>query len=334
MSGALTTASSKPVLYGDLQHWALIAADSLLLLPQLPAASIDAVITDPPYGIGFKGMAWDGGRLTNGELFTTWAWEWARECQRVLKPGGHLVAFGAPRMFHRLVVGIEDAGFEIRDLLLWLYGSGMPKGRQLPHGQSTALKPAYEPIVLARRSFTGSVADTVAQHGTGALNVAAASVMTAGQARWPANVVLSHTDDCASDICEADCAVALLDREAAAGQQPSRFFYTAKASRREREAGCEQLPGETMNLFDGVGQARRNTHPTVKPLSLMRWLTRLVCPPGGVVLDPFTGSGSTGIAAILESRQFVGIEREPAYLAISSARLAYWATKDTKRLYN
>lgn len=329
MSGVLTAGGSKPLLYGDLRRWVMIAADSMLLLPQLPSASVDAVITDPPYGIGFKNMAWDSGQLTQGESFTTWAWEWARECRRVLKPGGHLVAFGAPRMFHRLAVGIEEAGFEMRDLLLWLYGSGVPKGRRLPHGRSTALKPAYEPIVLARRPFTGRVTDTIAQHGTGALNVAAASVTTTGQARWPANIVLSHTTGCAFDRCTDDCAVALLDSQAAA-QQPSRFFYTAKASRREREAGCEQLPQETGNVFDGTAAyLRRNIHPTVKPLGLMRWLTRLVCPPGGVVLDPFAGSGSTGIAATLEGRQFVGIEREPAYLAISSARLTYWTSGKT-----
>jgi site-specific DNA-methyltransferase (adenine-specific) len=277
-------------------------------------------------------MAWDGGQLTQGESFTTWAWEWARECRRVLKPGGHLVAFGAPRTFHRLVVGIEEAGLEIRDSLLWLYGSGMPKGRRLPNGQSTALKPAYEPIVLARRACNGSVTNNVALHGTGALNVGAARVIGAQQERWPANVVLSHAADCALNSCTVDCAAALVDNEASS--QPSRFFYTAKASRQEREAGCDELPSTVRQIFYGAVHPRRNTHPTVKPLALMRWLTRLVCPLGGVVLDPFAGSGSTGIATILEGRQFVGIEREPAYLAISSARLAYWANKGTRRVYD
>jgi site-specific DNA-methyltransferase (adenine-specific) len=325
------------VLYGDVQRWGLIEADTLELLPRLPDACVDAVITDPPYGIEITGAAWDGSdicragreddpRRSRGEAFSHWTRRWATECRRLLKPGGYLVAFGAPRTFHRLVAGVEDAELEIRDVLLWLNGQGMPKSRRLPGGVGTALKPAYEPIVLARRPFDGRLDANQACWGTGALGIDATRDRSG---RWPANVALSHASECAAVGCVPSCPAGLLD-VAAPEVQPSRFFYCAKASRSEREAGCEGLATRTVPLYTGRSRAPRmvrNAHPTVKPLDLMRWLVRLACPPGGVVLDPFTGSGSTGAAAVMERCQFVGVERSPEFMQIARARLDHWAAQ-------
>lgn len=328
--------NAKPVLYGDVSRWGLIEADTLALLPALPPASVDVVVTDPPYGISITGQAWDGRAIcqaaqaprgeSHNEAFERWTARWAAECLRLLKPGGHLLAFGSPRTFHRLVAGVEDAGLEVRDQLIWLNGQGMPKSRRIPGGLGTALKPAFEPILLARRPFEGRLDATLARWGTGALDIDATRL---AEGRWPANVVLSHAVACSEAACVPECPTRVID----AGEdelQPSRFFYCAKASRLEREAGCEDLAARRAQIFTGAkraGRTVRNIHPTVKPLELMRWLVRLACPAGGVVLDPFCGSGSTGAAALLEGRQFVGIERERDYVEIARARLDHWATQ-------
>jgi site-specific DNA-methyltransferase (adenine-specific) len=428
----------------------------------LEADSVDAIVTDPPYGLEFMGKDWDapwkgkasrefndvepgtlGGftklpnhtrvnnvkcqtcdkwkfssnpcicetptfpnaRLYAASAFQTWSEQWAREALRVLKPGGHLLAFGGTRMYHRLAAGIEDAGFEIRDTLMWLYGSGFPKSldvskaidkaagaerERVPYsggiasgqanyggagtthtgtkvgdnaiseaakkwqGWGTALKPAVEPIVLARKPLIGTVAENVLTHGTGALNIDASRIGTDGgtykaskpdgasngiygngingdanktslnAGRWPANILLDEE------------AAAMLDEQSGVSKSPapygervsgdksmfgiggldhskefgdaggaSRFFYVAKASRSERNAGLE-----------------RNIHPTVKPVALMKYLIRLVVPKGGVVLDPFLGSGTTAVAAIEEGVEWIGCEREPEYLEIIEARVA------------
>jgi DNA modification methylase len=318
---------SKPVLYGDVRRWGLIEADTLELLPRLPDACIDAVVTDPPYAIDFAAATWDrfgDGRLPGPEAFERWTSVWAAECRRLLKPGGYLLAFGAPRTFHRLVAGIEDAGLEVRDQVLWLNGQGVPKTRRLPGGRGGALKPAYEPILVARAPVAGPIVDNLTRWGTGALNIEA----TRGpDGRWPANVVFGHAAGCSAAGCSDDCPLPLLDRQVPE-VVPSRLFYCAKASRAEREAGCEALPARTKPLYTGndrTPRVVRNVHPTVKPLELMRWLVRLACPTGGVVLDPFCGSGSTGVAAMLEGAQFVGIEREPDYVGIAQARIGHWA---------
>lgn len=317
---------SRPGLYGDLSAWALIAGDSLKLLAQLPPACVDAVVTDPPYGIGFGGEAWDSGELTNAEAFQRWTSEWAAGALRALKPGGWLAAFGTPRTFHRLVAGVEDAGFEVRDQLLWLYAQGVPKSRRRADGLAGCLKPAYEPVLLARKPLIGSLDINLAEYGTGALNIDATRVPRAGSDRgyWPANIAASHDPACAHGSCTSACPVGLMD----AVRPISRLFYEPKASRAEREAGCEALPLSKVPIYPRSGgdsvRLVRNTHPTVKPLELMRWLTRLLCPPSGTVLDPFAGSASTGCAALLEGRQFVGIERDERYVAIAQARLAYW----------
>jgi site-specific DNA-methyltransferase (adenine-specific) len=320
-------------LYGDTTRWGLIHADALTLLAQLPAASVDAVVTDPPYGIDFaawdgadirRAVAKDGERLSHGEAFARWTGVWAAEVLRVLKPGGFVVAFGSPRVVHRLACGIEDAGLELRDLLLWLHAQGVPKGRRLPGGLATALKPAFEPILLARAPFAGSVAGNVERFGTGALNIDAGRIGAAGY--WPAHVALSHAPGC-GETCIAECPARLIDA-ARPDLLPSRLFFCAKADRREREAGCEHLPRRSVQLYTGKAHPARvvrNVHPTVKPIALMRWLVKLITPPDGVVLDPFAGSGSTGIAAVLEGRQFIGVEREAQYVKVACARLAYWA---------
>ena len=317
---------------------ALYLGDCREVLAELDACSIDAVVTDPPYGLEFMGHDWDkledgladrgmwkgrrgrggskigdgsapGGAPSGAIRAQRWHETWAREAYRVLKPGGHLLAFGAPRTFHRLTAALEDAGFDIRDCLMWLCGSGWPK-------HPTVLKPAWEPIVLARRPLDGTIAGNVAAHGTGALDVEAARIpggerplfvatstrswaqgrspvgrsVTTDLGRWPANVVLDEV------------AAAMVDAQS---EGASRFFYCAKSAPSERDAGLE-----------GV----RNSHPTVKPVALMRWLVRLAVPVGGSVLDPFTGSGTTRLAALAEGRRFVGVELNEEYLAIALAR--------------
>jgi DNA methylase len=215
----------------------------------------------------------------------------------------------------------------------------VPKSGRMVGGISTTLKPAYEPIMLARAPLAGrTVKDNLARYGTGGLNVDACRVprdKMSGAADpssgyWPSHVVLQHEVDCnGSGACGAGCAVQYVDRLAHLSREPaSRLFYAAKASRSEREAGLAGMRSSRKSFFDSGAppkHARANIRPTVKPLELMRWLVRLITPPGGLVLDPFTGSGTTGCAAVLEGRQFVGIEREPRFLPIAQARLAHWA---------
>lgn len=308
----------------DSQRWGLVEGDSLQLLPRLPDASVDAVITDPPYNLAIADQQWD--RKGTPAAYAEWTRTWASECRRILKPGGHLLAFGAPRTVHRLAAGIEDAGLEIRDQLIWLRPPGIPKARRLPGGQAAGLKPAHEPIVMARRPFAGRLQDNLDRHGTGALGIESAAIHTPdGPPRWPTNAVLSHGRGCGSR-CHAACPIGRLDA-ARPQQRPSRFFYCASPDRIEREAGCQQLPVRFVQLYHGAsrsGRHSRNAHPTVKPLALMRWLVRLACPPGGLVLDPFAGSGSTGAATVQEDRQFVGIERDGAYVDVACARITHW----------
>lgn len=331
----MSTATTVELFEDDTRAWGLIEADALMTLAKLPENSVDAIVTDPPYGIGIGGAAWDGRDIRRAgsggpsvraeEAFERWTRVWAMECRRVLKPGGHLLAFGASRTFHRLVVGVEDAGLEVRDQLLWLHAQGFPKSHRLPGGLATTLKPAYEPILLARAPLDGTTEINLGSWGTGALNIEATRV---GEARyWPAHVTISHSPDCADTTCAVDCPAGLLDR-ARPKTQASRLFFCPKATRAERETGCEQLPRRTVALYTGKRHSQRvvrNVHPTVKPIGLMRWLVRLVTPPGGLVLDPFTGSGTTGIAAVMEDRMFLGIEREGAYVDIACARLTHHA---------
>ena len=342
--------------------------DCLEVLAGLPENSVDSIVTDPPYGLSFMGKKWDY------DVPSVSIWE---QCLRVLKPGGHLLAFAGTRTQHRMAVRIEDAGFEIRDMIAWVYGSGFPKsldvskaidkaagaerekvrvaaidlknppnlvggvnnGSDRPwrkkamevgyyeknsnepatdaarqwSGWGTALKPALEPITMARKPLIGTVAENVLTHGTGAINVDGCRVWNEvttsilhgkssdafgiGQkrppacfkenspGRWPANLI----HDGSNDAC-----LAL--------KSGARFFYSAKTGKDDRETD--------------------NNHPTVKPTTLMAYLCRLVTPPGGTVLDPFMGSGSTGKAATVNGFRFIGIERDPAYHKIAMARIS------------
>ena len=325
--------------------------DCLEVLASMPDACVDAVVTDPPYGLsaaknsgnssngGFMGKQWDYD-VPSKEI-----WE---QCLRVLKPGGHLLAFAGTRTQHRMCVNIEDAGFEIRDMIAWVYGSGFPKSRNVGEGWGTALKPALEPITVARKPFKGTVVNNVLEHGTGAINIddcrvgtskeVPASVSKASQflgqlnakedgtgsghdpnvGRWPANLIHDGSDQ----VTELFPQTAPSKSGGKAGWQDqyvggkykaiertgyddnggsaARFFYTAKASKDDRDKG--------------------NTHPTVKPTDLMAYLCRLVTPVGGTVLDPFMGSGTTGKAALSEGFSFIGIERDPEYYAICESR--------------
>lgn len=507
--------------------WRVINADCIEALRALPDNSIDAIVSDPPYGLEFMGKDWDapwkatgevvadpadvggfqdgnGGnpfsrsriRIGVGQGFQQWCEQWARECYRVLKPGGYIAAFGGTRTYHRLACAVEDVGFEIRDSLHWIYGSGFPKSLNVskavddklgatrevvgpsPYnarrpnppsselcaqagwpsditvpatpeatrwdGWGTALKPSHEPIVLARKPLIGTVAANVLEHGTGGLNIDGCRVgstvetwpssrsygggFTPGldipeetqrtgpvpPGRWPPNVLFGHHPDCREagtrtvtrDLiqndggcdprgegfgtkygstmvgrieetipayeCAPECPVAELDRQSgestsraapaesftdkpnyknevygrgmggcvtAANQHmdtggASRFFpvfnYTAKPARGERDAGLEGAPeGRWTDGRAGVAdfpklrdkKKRANHHPTVKPVALMEWLVRLVTPPGGTVLDPFLGSGTTGCAAVRLGFEFVGIEREAEYAAIAERRI-------------
>ncbi|HTU13669.1 MAG TPA: site-specific DNA-methyltransferase [Solirubrobacterales bacterium] len=320
------------------------------MLAELPECSVDAIVTDPPYAIGRFGQKdekWDGravrekvaqggpDRLGIGKAYELWCREWSADCFRVLKPGAHMVVFGSPRTSHRLAVGIEDVGLEIRDTLIWLRGDGTPKSRRLPGDRATTLKPAHEPILLARRPPVDTVKATIDQFGTGALEVGACRT----DWRYPANVVLSHSAGCSDQGCLDGCAVSTLDSEARngpGGVPASRFFYCAKVTRRERDAGCEYMPARRLDLPSSVESSHtekrkaRNPHPTVKPIELMRWLIRLACPPDALVLDPFCGSGSTGAAAALEGRRFLGIELDREFAEIAAARIEHWSPDDSK----
>ena len=285
--------------------------------------SVDSIVTDPPYELGFMGKSWD----SSGIAYNVELW---RQCLRVLKPGGHLLAFSGSRTYHRMTCAIEDAGFEVRDQIMWIYGSGFPKSHNLTsdwQGWGTALKPAHEPICVARKPLIGTVAANVLAYGTGALNidgcrVATDDVISIGSnnrsngainfgmaddkgaqcqhsaGRWPANLIHDGSEEVTERMGE-----------------PARFFYCAKASKADRETG--------------------NNHPTVKPTELMRYLCRLVTPPGGIVLDPFTGSGSTGKAAVLERFQFIGIDMTSEYIAIADARIKFALNQsEEKKLIN
>jgi site-specific DNA-methyltransferase (adenine-specific) len=342
------------------RRWQIKHADCLQFLPTLDAASIEVVITDPPYGINANNMRWDRPstldpahkpgrrrhpRVDPAAAFQAFSRQWSEQCLRVLRPGAHLAAFAAPRTFHLLACGLEEAGFELRDVLMWLQGQGYPATQLLPDGLGTGLKPAWEPILLARKPLDGSIQANLAEHRTGAMNIEACRIeltpedcpnqgrshgrcITANpRGRWPANLLLSHGRGCTHSRCEEDCPITMLGER-------HRYFYAAKASRRERDTGCEHLPRRVTQTYKiGAKNVKlcndnpvANIHPTVKPIELMRWLVRLLTPPGGLVLDPFAGSGSTGAAALLEGARFLGIERETAYLPIARARIRHWAT--------
>jgi site-specific DNA-methyltransferase (adenine-specific) len=436
----------------------ILKGNSLDLLPTLADNSIDAIVTDPPYELGFMGKTWDN----SGIAYSLKLWQ---QCLRVLKPGGHLLAFSGSRTYHRMVVSIEDAGFEIRDMISWISNKTFPKSLNIGKaidkaagaerkvlrwesrpfkinngpsdseynqihsntmdsdgygttpitepatdeaknwdGWGTGLKPTVEPIVMARKPVEGTVANNVLTYGTGGLNIDASrigmtsedetkssnnwkpqgyeskeniynignKVITSEQntkGRWPANLILDEytaelldeqsgqvgngwkknygTDDYAGKQYSGGSfgggGYSGTNTYADSGGA-SRFFYVAKASKRDRNEGLEHLPleqvafgGHGNNEPDGMTQQlvhapRQNFHPTVKPTALMQYLVKLVTPPGGTVLDPFTGSGSTGKAAILEGFDFIGIELTEDYWPIIEGRLKHAEAKVAERI--
>jgi len=348
--------------WGKLYH-----GDCLEIMQGIEAESIHAIVTDPPYGLGFMGKEWDA--LPPGV-------DVMMQCLRVCLPGSHMIAFGGSRTYHRLACAVEDAGFEIRDQIQWIYGSGFPKSLNISkaidkvadeekakqwNGFGTALKPAHEPAVLARKPVVGTVAQNVLKYGTGALNIDGCRVGTetrlysggmgrfnakaqehgyrpftkgipsnsdelfSASGRWPANLVHDGSDEVVRNFPQTGVSSGgsgaasmgalgktkynkyALDRHGAnAGGfgdsgSAARFFYCAKASKKERGEG--------------------NNHPTVKPISLMSYLITLICPMGATVLDPFGGSGTTALAAQCMGRKWVLIEKEESYCEIIARRL-------------
>jgi site-specific DNA-methyltransferase (adenine-specific) len=365
----------------------------------MQSESVDSIVTDPPYELGFMGKSWDA----SGIAFNIEVWQ---QALRVLKPGGHLIAFSGSRTYHRMAVAIEDAGFEIRDQIQWIYGSGFPKSlnieKQLDEwqGWGTALKPAHEPMVLARKPLIGTVANNVLTYGTGGLNIDASRVgiakgdepsagkrtatfgnqdtvsggdgsggWVASSGRWPANVIHDGSDEVVALFPDtkatgsgkvsgfrkggaSENAVGLAGKKNAAdgfsdSGSAARFFYCAKASKRDRNEGLEGFEVSRSSGYGydhGLGNAgegmfkdrnpiKANHHPTVKPTSLMQYLVRLVTPPNGTVLDPFMGSGSTGKACAYESFDFIGIDTDSEYCKIAKNRIEFAHKAKTETLF-
>jgi site-specific DNA-methyltransferase (adenine-specific) len=413
----------------------IINGNCLEELDKLDENSVDAIVTDPPYELNFMGKGWDNA----GVSFNKETWQ---KCLRVLKPGGYLLAFGGTRTYHRIACAIEDAGFEIRDCVLWVYGSGFPKSMNIGlavdkklgneskvtgirkqsgakfkltqelidnggfndpdrkefevkeaqnewKGWGTALKPSYEPIIVARKPFKGSLVDNVMKYGVGGLNIDECRVgneertqfsgrsqskttvynsynqdnahYETVQGRFPANTILTYGEADYDEVCGGfpqtkgtktnsklldisgnnyNNSHKTLDISYERGYDDSgsaaRYFYCAKASKKDRDEGLEEFEKDITD--DGRNKPidnpylrgktmRHNTHPTVKPTSLMQYLIRLVAPKGATILDPFMGSGSTGKAVMYENKErnagykFIGIEKDAEYCKIAEARI-------------
>jgi site-specific DNA-methyltransferase (adenine-specific) len=361
-----------------IANWRAHNANNLDAIKDLDDNSIDSIVTDPPYEIAFMGRNWDN----SGQAYNEQLW---RECLRVLKPGGHLIAFGATRTIHRTTSAIEASGFEIRDLISWLYFSGFPKsldiskaidkhfgaerevigskpysnqnisngsyGKNIQRprvncnitapstqeaqqwsGFGTALKPAQEPAVLARKPIVqGTIAKQVLSTGTGALNIDGCR-FGYGDECWvgPNTEQMGHHKKGNPFVTKSkfkgtsynysyEIGHIREDNANPLGRWPANIYQCAKPSRAERDAGLEHLDGDI-----------KNVHPTVKPLKLMRWLCRLITPPNGTVLDPFAGSGTTLAAAILEGFDVIGFELTAEYMPIIEGRCK-WAIEEYKR---
>lgn len=419
-------------LYTESNNYKLYQGNMLDMLEVIELCSIDSIVTDPPYELNFMGKGWDNA----GVSFQKETW---KQCYEVLKPGGYLLAFGGSRTFHRIACAIEDAGFEIRDTIMWLYGSGFPKsmniGLQIDKrngvespvinmgksgvssrayqseetttageytvkeaqnkwkGWGTALKPSFEPIIVARKPFKGSLVDNVIKYGVGGLNIDECRVGTekrtykgcgksnvgfiggsfengskedieyTAQGRFPANTILTYDETDFDEVCgrfpNTKGEIGRAGRKNGGNYNASsykvgvvtdygfkdegsasRYFYCAKASKKDRDEGLENFDEQETKVTNQYGMPRedgsirevpfkKNIHPTVKPTELMQYLVRLVTPNNGIVLDPFNGSGSTGKAVIYENKErdknykYIGIELEPEYLNISKARLDF-----------
>lgn len=433
-------------LYSSNNGYKLYQGDMLDMLEVIEPETIDSIVTDPPYELNFMGKGWDNA----GVSFNKETWE---KSFKVLKPGGYLLAFGGSRTYHRIAVAIEDAGFEIRDTIMWLYGSGFPKSMSLSkgleareklgnagtrnkrkieqacdgeeytlkqtnngamgemiettrkqyapdtdlakqwQGWGTCLKPSFEPIIVARKPFKGSLVDNVIENGVGGINIDECRVETNDKysypnggggssfgigkgvdgtrtkptesnplGRFPANTILTYDETDFDEVCgmmpytksgggdkSTKCGNTFLgtgyggtntNKYEANEGSASRYFYCAKASKKDRDEGLDSfndfmLPktGKEKRLTVGGGKnislPRKNTHPTVKPTELMQYLVRLVTPNGGTILDPFNGSGSTGKAVMYENKErnknykYIGIELTEEYLPIAQARIEY-----------
>ena len=410
-------------------EYKIINENCLTALDKLPENSIDCIITDPPYELNFMNKGWDNA----GVSFNKETWQ---KCVRVLKPGGYLLAFGGTRTYHRIAVAIEDAGFEIRDCIMWLYGSGFPKSTNIEksinkrdgvkfkskpakgvgfmnanddgwhntfnqleqigessnrakiwRGWGTALKPAYEPIIVARKIFKGSLVDNVLKNGVGGLNIDECRIGTGSgnvkpeykpnyknniygnglgggryentTGRFPANLILTYDETDKDEVCggfPSGGKNGSISKRYKMNNQvygdygycntwdayndsgsASRYFYCAKASKKDRDDGLEnyeEVKGGTYcfrqdGSLDGKIPIKRNTHPTVKPTELMQYLVRLVAPKNATILDPFMGSGSTGKAVAYENKErnmnysFIGIELDSEYCKIAKARIEH-----------
>ena len=454
-------------LYSSNKDYKLYHGNMLDMLEVIEPNSIDSIVTDPPYGLtsitkrfgkedsaecqygkdgsfarlskGFMGKEWDG----SGIEYNVDAW---RKCYEVLKSGGYLLAFGGSRTFHRIACAIEDAGFEIRDTIMWLYGSGFPKSMNIGlaldkkngidnrtgnivkgvgsnntnsmknglgesqefaseyeeriaqnewNGWGTALKPSFEPIIVARKPFKGSLVDNVIEYGVGGINIdecrvgnevitqlqkdmtkyhgnklgaghhtQMSGITTQTIGRFPANTILTYDDTDFDEVCggfpnntasyrkgNRDSRKAMFDfgsqdktnQGYTDSGSASRYFYCAKASKKDRDEGLDSFNQEKVNdgrqtpidnAFQRGETLRKNTHPTVKPTELMQYLVRLVTPNNGIILDPFNGSGSTGKAVMYENKErnkeykYIGIELTEEYLPISKVRIEY-ATQNT-----
>ena len=415
-------------LYSQNEHYKLYNGNMLDLLEVIDKETIDAVLTDPPYELNFMGKGWDN----SGIAFQKETWQ---KCYEVLKPGGYLLAFGGSRTFHRIACAIEDAGFEIRDTICWMYGSGFPKSMNIGlaidkkngveskivgngksgissrayqseetttagnyeikearnkwNGWGTALKPSFEPIIVARKPFKGSLVDNVIEYGVGGINIDECRVGEIGwvkkvdiepnsgsknsgfgcngkleelnKGRFPANTILTYDDTDFDEVCGGFPNTKSTPRTPTKGGtggigqvtnfqrgsetsnfndsgSASRYFYCAKASKKDRDEGLDTFNQEKVNdgrqtpidnAFQRGETLRKNTHPTVKPTELMQYLVRLVTPNNGTILDPFNGSGSTGKAVMYENKErnknykYIGIELTEEYLPIAKARIEY-----------
>ena len=391
------------------KNYKLYHGDMLDMLDVIELNSIDSIITDPPYELNFMNKGWD----STGIAFQVDTW---KKCYEVLKSGGYLLAFGGSRTYHRIACAIEDAGFEIRDTIMWLYGSGFPKSLNIGksvesktnkgtkwQGWGTALKPSFEPIIVARKPFKGSCVENVLENGVGGINIdecrigndrivsngarkntmrgdertgkalgmfkESDGINTEHNGRFPANTILTYDETDFEEVCggmpnggkNGTVAKQYKDTSQIYGDyknimpflsygdsgSAARYFYCAKASVRDRDEGLEEFEskrlaysnqaqaevkrGNTLKMYGMMNDVkiRKNIHPTVKPTSLMQYLIRLVTPKGGVVLDPFNGSGSTGKAVMYENKdrdanyKYIGIEITEEYIPIARARIEY-----------
>ena len=361
-----------------MANYQIHQGDNVDTLRQYEDCHFDAIITDPPYGIEFLGKDWDN----NTGAVETW-----RQCLRVLKPGGHLLAFSAARTYHHLASNIESVGFEIRDQLMWLYASGFPKAQRIKNheGWKTALKPAHEPIVMARKPFKGSTYKNMDTHGVGALNIDDSRIpfennkdfQSAAYGQDKSKTFGYINTEQQDTYSKQDIIKVEANQQ---GRYPSnvmgevegyqKYFYCPKVSRKERHCGFEKPESQTELLAsvggylvdedgnpsnsgnqayvpdlgmiythginatiekirkqqnkESLSNSVGNNHPTVKPVALMRYLIQLVTPKNSVILDPFTGSGSTGMAACELGHTFVGCELDPAYVDIAKRRIEGW----------